>query len=150
MSMRSEGQSAVLGPTFLPTGLSPRNPSDVTVSTLPFSSYHNSLALREQVRQAMIGTGDPGAANPGLTVANPQSNPLAYQMLGQAGLALDQMVGRQNGRWPRTQMRLSEGKTDSAKGKARVRGGVRNDTCQYCGKVSACTLILLLVISLDL
>ena len=132
-----ENQNAVLAPTFLPNALNPRSQAEITAAALPFTGYHKSLALREQVRQAMISSTDTVSSNPGLTMANPQPNPLAYQMLGPTGLSMDQLVAGQNGRWPRAQVQLSERKNEAtSRGKSRVRGGVRNDTCQYCGKVS--------------
>jgi len=94
--MRGEGQTALLAPTFLPAGLGSRSQAEIAAA-LPFSTYHNSLALREQMRQAFISSSDAASTNPNLTPANPQSNPLAYQILGQAGLAMDQIVGRQFG-----------------------------------------------------
>ena len=134
--MRGEGQNALV-PAFLPAGFNPRNTAEITASTLPFSGYHNSLALREQVRQAMIGSSDGGSTNSSLNSVNTNSNPLAYQMLGQSGLSIDHIVARQNGQWQRSPMLINDRKTDAtSRGKGRVRSGVRNDTCQYCGKVS--------------
>ena len=136
LSVLGDGANPILPQTFLPAGTSQHNPADVNSSPLaPFGGYHSALALQEQVRQAMIGAGDKRASNPSITAAGP--SPLAYQMIGPAGLAIHQMVGRQNGRWPRSQSQVDQRRNDTAvRGKSRGRGSSRNDTCQYCGKVS--------------
>ena len=134
----------VLSPTYLPTALSRRNSGEINPSSLgSFGDYRSALALQERVRQAMVSSTEILSSNASVGANSPQSNPLAYHMLGRGGLGSSATVDHQNGQWHGSQMPRFHKKVDNVKSKTRGRGGVRNDTCQYCGKVSSqfCNLL---------
>ncbi|XP_076821344.1 uncharacterized protein LOC143468197 isoform X2 [Clavelina lepadiformis] len=129
----NEGTPPILSPQFISAAVGQRTPTDVNEANA-FATRFQTAFLNEHMRNVLTNP----STNPASATSSAASQRISYRLL-QHPVSLSAAGAGQpeRQRWqaPRHAAPANQQQKNTAGPVRRGRNGVRNDTCQYCGKV---------------